>query len=67
MKISRLVIVVLVAVVLSAPAAAAVSPDGRHEGVYANLSAIRSTGAGYAGDVLVQARKRLAKVVTELR
>ena len=67
MKLTRLVIVVFLAVILSAPAAAAVSPDGRHEGVYAHLSAIRSTSAGYAGDVLVQARKRLAKVVTELR
>jgi hypothetical protein len=39
-KISRLVIVVLVAMILSAPATAAVSADGRYGGVYANLSAI---------------------------
>jgi hypothetical protein len=48
-KLTRLVIVVFLAVILSAPASAAVSPDGRH------------------GDVLVQARKQLARVVTELR
>jgi hypothetical protein len=49
-KISRLVIVVLVALILSAPATAAVSADGRYGG----------------GDLLVLAREQLARVVTEL-
>ena len=49
MKLSRLVIVIFLAVILSAPASAAVAPDGQH------------------GDVLAQAKKQLAKVVTELR
>jgi hypothetical protein len=66
-KISRLVLVVFVAVILSAPAAAAVSPDGPHAGVQAHLSAIKSTGAVYAGELLVLAREQLTRVVTELR
>ena len=67
MKISRLLIVVLVAMILSAPATAAASPDGRDGGVYANLSAVTSTGTGYAGDLLLAAREQLASVVSELR
>jgi hypothetical protein len=66
-KISRLLIVVLLAMILSAPATAAVSADGRYSGVYANLSAISSTGTVYAGDLLAQGKKQLARVVTELR
>jgi len=50
-KISRLVIVVLVALILSAPATAAVSEDGRYSG----------------GDLLALAEEQLARVVTELR
>jgi hypothetical protein len=50
-KISRLVIVVLVALILSAPATAAVSEDGRYGG----------------GDLLTLAKEQLANVVTELR
>ena len=51
MKISRLVIVALVALILSAPATAAISPDGRYG----------------SGDLLVLAKEQLASVVTELR
>ena len=67
MKISRLLIVGLVAMILAAPATAAVSADGRHGGVYANLSAVTTTGAGYAGDLLLAGKEQLASVVTELR
>ena len=51
MKISRLVIAVLVALILSAPATAAVSADGRYGG----------------GDLLVLAKEQLTSVVKELR
>jgi hypothetical protein len=51
MKISRLVIVVLAALILSAPATAAVSEDGRYGG----------------GDLLALAKEQLASVVAELR
>ena len=64
MKLSRLLIVGLVAMILAAPATAA---DGRHGGAYANLSAVTSTGAGYAGDLLLAGKEQLASVVTELR
>jgi hypothetical protein len=50
-KISRLIVVVLVALILSAPATAAVSADGRYRG----------------SDLLVLAKEQLASVVTELR
>ena len=53
--------------ILSAPATAAVSADGRYGGAYASLSAISSTGTAYAGDLLALAGKQLASVVTELR
>ena len=67
MKISRLAIAVLVAMILSAPATAAVSADGRYGGAYASLSAISSTGTAFAGDLLALAGKQLGSVVTELR
>ena len=51
MNISRLIIVVLVALILSAPATAAVSADGQYGG----------------GDLLVLAKAQLTRVVTELR
>ena len=41
-KNSRLLIVVLVAMIVSAPATAAVSADGRFGGVYANVCALAS-------------------------
>jgi hypothetical protein len=66
-KISRLVLVVLVAMILSAPATAAVPGDGRYGGVYENLSAITGTGTVYAGDLLALAREQLARAATELR
>lgn len=66
MKISRLVLVVLVAMILSAPATVAVSGDGRYGGVYENLSAITSTGTVYAGDLVARAREQLASAATEL-
>ena len=53
MKITRLVIIALVALILSAPATAAISPDGRQ--------------APSAGDLLDFAGQELANVVTELR
>jgi hypothetical protein len=42
MKLGRLLIVPLVALILSAPATGAISADGRDGGVYANLSALAS-------------------------
>jgi len=66
-KITRLLIVVLLAMILSAPATAAVSADGRYGGVYANLSELSSTGTVYAGDLLALGKKQLARVVTGLR
>ena len=50
-KIGRLVIVALVALILSAPATAAISPDGRYG----------------SGGLLVLAKEQLTSVVTELR
>jgi hypothetical protein len=50
-KIGRLVIVALVTLILSAPATAAIAPDGRYG----------------SGGLLVLAKEQLTSVVTELR
>jgi len=50
-KIGRLILVALVALILSAPATAAVSPDGRYG----------------SGDILALAKEQLTSVVAELR